>query len=339
MGAVLFFCPGAFFILWGFQLKLLFDYGYIGKPRLVAGFLLLVAVAGLNLDGVSAPGFDPWFLLPFNLQRQFHLWFRFREFSEDERPEFLTVLAYIWCPILLFSSVEWFLDARKALEEKSPRPLFRQAGQWLLKALIAAYIAEWIRAHLTVPVFTSKEEVYGPALFWAIMLEGPAFFLSMISIFYWGRFFSALIGMNFQFPLFGPVYRARSPVHFWLNWNIPTVHTLREFFFLPLMRKGGMKIQVFIGVLGLWWLIQALWHHNLLWGAIHAMVLFAQIAYIRKKALGAGWARFWHRKIPGLFKIGLTMGFILLSASIWPGGRPDLLLNGILRFLKFLVGS
>ncbi len=276
-------------------------------------------------------GVESWFFLIFSLQRHLHLLVHAPKWKE--KPDVLVVLSYLWNPAIMMGSAELFSDYAQGM--KREKPAWREFLRNLALAYSFGYGAEFLRVYFTEGVYQSQDlqSLSFESLGMGVLLVGPAFFLGMSAIFYFSRALLALFGCVFTEPLFGRVYWAKSPVEFWLSWNIPTVRVLRECFFQPLLvLYGRFGVWPFLLSLGLWWLLQGLWHTNLIWAMIHALAVGLQVAWIRFSVLNPKVHRI-RNKLKPLFPL-TTMGFILISASIWPGQRLDILLELFFRIFS-----
>ncbi|MBW7875999.1 MAG: hypothetical protein H3C47_08435 [Candidatus Cloacimonetes bacterium] len=299
-------------------------------PFLVMLFTVLV-VSNSSREPELFFGVVSWFLLPFSLLRHMHVYFSILQ--GNAKADMHTILSYLWHPVLLIGTSEKFSDYEMGF--KTGDIQWKVFIRHLILAYGLGYGAEFLRVYFTETVFINsgwREESLS-TLIQGVLLVGPAFFLGMYSIFHFSRACLALYGCHFPEPLIGRVYWPKSPIHFWLSWNIPAIRVLRECFFLPgLLILGRLGPLQFIVLLTIWWFVQALWHGSFAWAMLHAGVILMQIHWARCRTESSVLHRY-HKRFRGMYPI-LTLLYILLSAAIWPGERPEVLGEVIFRIFS-----
>jgi len=279
---------------------------------------------GLPFDPVLSSRFDPLYLLPYNLQRILH--FIFEDYKGKMRTSTLrSFWHYSFLLPLLLGTVEWFHDYYSAYKKKI-LPILWKEGFWGLgKAFLKCYLAAFLLVYFVEPVFMVQEQDWFltqnfSLVFMAVVSVGVSFTLNVWGTFDMARALMAFLGYRLERRIFGPVWKAKSVVEFWSNWNMPVVVFIREYIYIPFMTlfsQQWKRALVFI-ILLMW--VQQAWLHGALWAYCNGLAIYLQIRWTEYKAYRPDIKLMYDRFVPVFVRRLATLSFIGLTSVLWPLG-------------------
>lgn len=299
-----------------------FFYGFYGLWG-----LWIILFWALSFKPVLIGRFEPIYFLTYNLQRILHF------IIEDHKGKMRTsTLRSFWhysflMPLLL-GTVEWFHDYYSTYKRKVLPILWREGFSGLAKGFLKCYLAAFLLVYFVEPVFMVKEQDWFltenfALIFMAVVSVGISFTLNVWGTFDLARALMALLGYRLERRIFGPVWRAKSVIEFWSNWNIPVVVFVREYIYIPfitLFSQQWKKALVFIILL--MWMHQSLIHGSL-WAYCNFLAIYMQIRWAEYKAYRPDIKRLYDRFVPVFVRRLATLSFIGLTSVIWPLGSTE----------------
>jgi hypothetical protein len=190
-------------------------------------FLILV----LPVEPILISRFDPLYLLHYNLQRI--LYFIFEDYKGKMRTSTLSSFwHYSFLMPLQLGTVEWFHDYYTAYKKRVLPILWKDGLMGLGRAFLKCYTAAFLTVYLVEPLFVSQS--LSLILVSAVCI-GVSFTLNVWGTFDLARALMAFLGFRLDRKIFGSIWKAKSVVEFWSNWNIPVVVFIREYIFIPFM--------------------------------------------------------------------------------------------------------